>query len=121
MFSPSQHPFFRLQCSDGTRNARYVHTGVFSSQLDEYYNESASGELIDVTITRFETTDAIAFILYADGVPLLFTEVTRLQLATDEREQHAVHIIESCQRELSPESRQAQFLTPTDQLPVATI
>jgi len=117
MYKHSDHPFFRLQSADGLTTASYVHTGVFSRLVDECYNLYASGDTIDISISRFETDDAIAFIMYDDGVPTHYTEVTRLQLVTDQREKRAMHVIESCHEELSPESLRAIILSPDNQLP----
>lgn len=121
MFTPTQHPFFRLQCTDNENSAKYVHTGVFSRTVDEYYNEYASGAFINVSICRFETVDALAFILYADGTPLLFTELTRVSLVNDKREQQAVSIIEAVHREVSPETLRVSYLTQDDLLPVTSL
>jgi len=117
MYKPSDHPFFRLQSTDGLTAATYVHTGVFSRLVDESYNLFASGSQIDISISKFETADAIAFLMYEDGVPTLYTEVTRLRLGTDQREKRAVHVIETCQRELSPETLRVIMLSPDSQLP----
>lgn len=121
MYRPSEHPFFRLQCADNSVSAHSVHAGTFSRHVDTLYNEFASGSLVNASIARFETTDAVAFVLYADGVPTMFTELSRSAIQQDIRESQAFHVIESVARELADVPNKVTYLSPDSQLPVATI
>lgn len=98
-----------------------MHAGKFSRHVDTLYNEFASGSLVNASIARFETVDAIAFILYADGVPTMFTELYRSAIQQDIRDSQAFHVIESVARELADVPNKVTFLSPDSQLPVATI
>ena len=97
MYMPSQHPFFRLQCSDEQSLAQFVHAGAFSRMADEAYNDLCANETLVVSISRFETSDGIAFIFYDDGAPTFYTELTR---SPSDRDQRALIVIESVHREL---------------------
>jgi len=115
MYMPSQHPFFRLQCSDEQNIAQYVHAGAFSRMVDEAYNIFAADEPLVVSISRFETSDGIAFILYDDGAPTFYTELSR---SPSDRDRRALLIIESVHRELLDTLFSTTYLCEAAQLPV---
>lgn len=112
---PSQHPYFRLQCSDGQSLASKVHAGAFSRMADEAYNDLLVDETLNVSICRLETVDGIGFIFYDDGVPTFYTELTR---SPSDRDKRALLVIESVHRELRDTLLNATYLCEDDQLPV---